>query len=130
MDVTPELMWTSASTAVIVSEVIEIAKKLKWIPIDWTTEGVNRFVGAIAAFLTGLGLQFHFDAATGQLVVTGLFFSSIAQGVIQWATQQAYYRIVVKSKSPITVINNQSPPVTASAEEILKALDSSTGGCR
>lgn len=103
---------SGAVVAVIVSELIELAKRLKWVPLDCDTESLNRKVGVVAAFLTGLGLQFQFDAASGVLVVKGLLLSSVVQGIIQWASQQAYFRFAIKPHPVVVQVQRETPPVT------------------
>jgi hypothetical protein len=89
---------TGLIVAAFTSELIEMAKNsgikiLSWIGTD--TAGVNRLVGGVIAFLTGLGIGFSYDHTTGTLVINGLVASSISHGVIQWVQQQLYYRLVI-----------------------------------
>lgn len=95
----PTEFSTAALVAVVVAELIEVVKRStfpNWLSID--TARSNRIVGGIAAFLTGLGLQFQFDSEAGALIVTGLFWNSIAHGFAQWAAQQVYYRLAINSR--------------------------------
>lgn len=88
---------TGGVAAVLVSEFIEMIKaNPKFGLINYDTGRINRVVSGLAAFLTGLGLQFQFDQVNGELVIKGLFLASITHGLAQWAIQQAYYRIALK----------------------------------
>lgn len=101
--INPGEVGSGAVVAVMVSEAIEIIKKsprFGWLTCD--SETLNRVVGGVAAFLSGLGLQFHFDAETGRLVIEGLLTSSMIHGAAQWAAQQAYYRVAMRPEPHCT----------------------------
>lgn len=98
-------LGTGAVLAVVVTEVIEWAKRSGWgwlsaINADSTT--LNRWVGGAVALLVGLGISWTYDPSTGTLIINGLLASSITHGIAQWAQQQAYYRLFVANKG-ITV---------------------------
>ncbi len=102
-------MIIAAATA----EAIELLKRsgikgLGWIGTD--TTGVNRLVGGVVAFLTGLGLSWHYDHLTGTLVINGLLASSVTHGVTQWVQQQLYYRLVIANKTPAPAPAVVPPP--------------------
>jgi hypothetical protein len=91
-------LGTGAVVAVASAEIIQIIKTsglkmFAWINVDSQT--VNRVVGGLVAFITGLGISWSYDAATGTLVVNGLLAASISHAFIQWAQMQAYYRLVI-----------------------------------
>jgi len=93
----PNEIGSGAVVAVLVAELMEMAKRSpRFLAMNINTESLNRFVGGAAAFASGLGLQFQFDAAHGQLVVNGLVASGIIHGFAQWAAQQAYYRLAIQ----------------------------------
>jgi len=100
---------SSVVVAVIVTELIEILKRAGWCPLGYDTDKLNRVVGAACAFLTGIGLQFQFDAVTGRLVIDGLLATGLLHGVAQWATQMAYYRLAVK---PLVKAEPAKPLIT------------------
>lgn len=84
-----------AVAAVLVSEFIELLKtspRFAWLTAQ--TDRANRVVGAIFAFLTGLGIHFHYEHGT--LIVSGLAAAALGHALVQWAQQQVYYRLVVK----------------------------------
>lgn len=94
----PANIGPSAVIAVVTAELIQLAKTsgwrvLAWINVDSTT--INRWIGGGAAFLVGLGISFHYDRVTGQLIVNGLLPTALSHGVIQWASQQIYYRLAI-----------------------------------
>ena len=93
----PNEIGSGAVVAVLVAELMEMAKRSpRFAAMNINTESLNRVVGGLAAFASGLGLQFHFDPAQGQLVVNGLVATGIIHGFAQWAAQQAYWRIAIK----------------------------------
>lgn len=93
-------LTSSVVLGMIVSEAIELAKRLKWCPIDYDSESLNRTVGAVAAFLSGLGLSFQFDPVAGRLVIDGLLWGAIGQGFMQWAVQMGYWRLAIRPNQP------------------------------
>lgn len=89
-----------ATVSVLVVEVFELLKQtpsFKWITTETAT--VNRYLGFVLAFLSGLGIHYQFDQTTGTLVIQGLAWASIGHAAMQWAQQQLYYRLVVKEVS-------------------------------
>lgn len=99
---------SAAIVAIVVTELFEMAKRSPWVRgITYDSERVNRVVGIVVAFLSGLGLQFQFDAATGRLIVDGLFASTLVHGVAQWAGQMAYYRLAVKRSTHVDPVQER-----------------------
>lgn len=97
---------SGAIIAAATAEGIELIKRsgikaLAWIGTD--TAGVNRLVGGVVAFLTGLGLSWHYDHVTGTLVINGLLAASVTHAVTQWVQQQLYYRLVIARGAPTPV---------------------------
>ena len=89
-------LGTGAVIAVLVSEVIEMCKRFGWCPLSYDTAKTNRAVGAVAAFITGIGINITFEPETGTLMVSGLLLSTLTHGVAQWCGQMAYYRLAIK----------------------------------
>ncbi|CAB4146976.1 hypothetical protein UFOVP509_6 [uncultured Caudovirales phage] len=105
----PNQIGSGAVVAVLVAELMEMAKRSpRFAAMNIDSESLNRFVGGLAAFASGLGLQFHFDAAQGQLVVDGLVATGLIHGFAQWSAQQAYYRLAiqkgVQSSAPVNQV--------------------------
>jgi len=48
------------------------------------TAGLNRCLAATLAALAAIGINFHYDAAAGSLLITGLTLTSIATFVVEW----------------------------------------------
>lgn len=95
MDVTT--VGDGAVAAVLVSEFIELLKtspRFKW--LNEQTDRANRVLGAVAAFLTGLGIHVQFEHGT--LIISGLAAAALGHALVQWAQQQLYYRLVVKQQ--------------------------------
>lgn len=87
-------LGTGAILAVMLVEVIEMLKsnpRFAWVTKD--TAVANRWLGAVVACASGLGIHAEFHAGT--FMVTGLVLSSIGHAAAQWAQQQVYYRLVV-----------------------------------
>lgn len=97
--------------AVLSSEAIEALKRSSWFPwLHAESDKLNRMAGAIAACSAGLGLSFHYDPTAHQLLVNGLAWSAIGRAVMQWAIQQAYYRLgVQKQKAPLPTETTGEP---------------------
>lgn len=94
-------LGTGAIVAVITAEAIEWAKTSGWKRLDWInahSQGLNRFIGGVAAFVAGLGISWTFDPDTGTLVINGLLASSISHAAIQWVQQQVYYRLLIAKR--------------------------------
>lgn len=106
---------TGGIAAVIVSEVFELVKRTSFLRfINCDTETLNRVLGGLIAFATGLGLQVHFDRETGDLLIRGLLLSSVWHGFGQWAAQQIYYRLAVAQRAVHVNVTHPVPTVDAS----------------
>jgi len=99
----PQAIAISSVIAVLVTEGMEIIKQSKHFQrINQGSETLNRYLGMAIAFLSGLGVHIHFDVQTGQLLVTGLFAAAVGHAFVQWAQQQAYYRLVIRSDKTVS----------------------------
>lgn len=116
----PTALSTGALLSVLCTEFIEVIKQSKYVTtITKDTDKANRILGAVVAFLTGLGIHLHFDSVTGQLIVSGLLTASVGHAFLQWAQQQAYYRLVVKASPPTTAITSNTS-TTVNKDNIIK----------
>ena len=89
-------LQSSAIIAIGTSELIQWAKGSPWCGfITVETQRLNRIVALVVAFLTGLGMSFHFDTNAHTLLISGLAWSSLTHGAQQWVAQQAWYRLAV-----------------------------------
>ena len=94
----PSHLETGAILAIVSTELLQWANGSAWFPwLTAETQAANRLVSSVIAFAVGLGIGVHFDPVSGTLTITGLLTSGIAHGFAQYAQQQIYYRLVVKS---------------------------------
>lgn len=95
-------LGTGAVVAVASAELIEFAKRSGLRMFNWLngdTQNLNRVVGGLVAFLTGLGISWNYDPHTGTLVINGLLAASVSHAFVQWVQQQVYYRLVIAKKA-------------------------------
>lgn len=90
------------SIAIVVSLLIEYLKRKNWFPwlSDEHTKAWKTFVGAIAAFLTTIGLTWAFEPnETGNYVFTVVLptLHQLWHFVQQWALQEFSYRVTQKN---------------------------------
>lgn len=93
----------------VVSYLYQWAKNSKRIPLfdhEWTRATQAR-VGAIIAVLSAVGIHFSItgdfldSAGPGAtLTITGLTFNSVKDVALAWASQQAWYDLVVHKRTP------------------------------
>lgn len=85
------------------SKAIEIAKRIKWLPIDATTDKLNWFVARTAALVAAIGVHASFDPQAGVLMVTGLtpfgIFTAMLEYAKQLMLQEVAYSKFIKPKS-------------------------------
>ena len=83
---------------------LQFLKKASWFPL--LTDRVDRIVkvgwSAVVAAGSALMISFSFDPTLGQLVVTGLTWSNLTNGVMAFLlsmiAQQSSYRLLIKPK--------------------------------
>ncbi|MDH5244854.1 MAG: hypothetical protein OEW98_00270 [Betaproteobacteria bacterium] len=90
-----ELIW-SAVVAWMSAKGIEIAKRLTWLPIDTTTERLNRWVARAVALVATVGIHATFDGEAGRLVIDGLTLSGLTLAVGEYAKQVMLTQIAYK----------------------------------
>ena len=92
------------STQVVVSYVAVLVqqglKKASWFPwLAARTTGMNRFVAAVFAALSTVGIQIQFDAGAGTMIISGLTIASVLTFVVDfarsWIAQKLLYRLTV-----------------------------------
>lgn len=86
-----QLITSQLASAALMVYLLQWVKRSRLIP--WVTEhtkGLNRMLNAMLAMAAAVGIHYHFDAEAGQLVISGLYGQSIAQGVWEWSKQWAF----------------------------------------
>jgi hypothetical protein len=96
---------TQASVAVLVSYALQWIKQSKWFPFITTeTQTLNRWISAVVAFASGLGIFFTWNHTAGTLTIAGLTAANLLHagtGMIQqWLFQHAAYRTLVAPPLP------------------------------
>lgn len=83
-------------------------KDKHWAPMTWDNATVNRWCALLTALLTSLGVHYTFDAASGRLVVDGLFWDQIlfalVNAALNFGTQEAVYRKWFNDKVPAVLL--------------------------
>lgn len=96
--------------ALMVSFLIQWLKRSKW--FGWITEDsasrLKTQFGFMAAVLTAAGIHFavsgsFLDDGGASLTVSGLSINALKDVLWQWASQQAWYRVVVKEPREVTI---------------------------
>lgn len=116
MENTGELTAHLTSGAVAVY-LIEWLKSKQWFPfLTADTKTLNRLISAVTAFVAAVGIGFNYDAGAGQLVITGLTWSTILIGGWEWAKQfvlqQVLYDSVVQKAGVPKTVNTGTSIVT------------------
>ena len=86
--------------------ILQLLKKASWFP--FLTERADRYIkvggSAVVAAGSALAITFAFDATLGQLIVTGLTWGNLWNGMLTFAvsmiSQQVSYRTLLKPKEP------------------------------
>lgn len=90
----PSQLGSGAIISVLAVELIQIVKQSpKFKQFNYITSDANRYLGLVLAFVSSLGINVTFH--DGTLIVTGLVWATILHAGLQWAQQQAYYRMFV-----------------------------------
>jgi hypothetical protein len=102
----PSHFGDQAIWALMVSFAIQWLKKSPW--FGWITPDSSKRLkaqfGFLAAFLTAAGIHFAvsgsiLDGGGASITVTGLSVNAFKDVAWQWASQQGWYRLVVKDTS-------------------------------
>jgi hypothetical protein len=85
-----DILSSQVTAAAVVSFLIAFLKKQSWFPwLTTETDKLNRVVAIVLSGLASVGIHASFNHAAGQLVITGLTLTSVAQGLWHWGTQFA-----------------------------------------
>lgn len=111
-----EILSTFTASAMVVS-VIQWLKNTKLVPfINQHSAGMNRTLSWLAAFFSGLGIHYHYDATAGALTITGLTAGVILHtgwdATQQYFAQWLIYRGIVKGPAADVAAVAEGVPVT------------------
>lgn len=103
--------------ALMVSLLIQYLKKAPWFTLlsDASSSRLKSAVGFAAALLTAAGIHLAvsgsvFDGGGASITVTGLSLNAFKDVAWQWASQQGWYRAVVKEPKEIALVQAPAPP--------------------
>lgn len=112
-----EFLSTITASSMVVA-VIQWLKNTKMIPfINQHSAKLNRTLSWAAAFISGAGLHYHYEASTGTLVLTGLTAAAFGHAI--WDTAQSYalqwliYKGIVKGPAADVAAVAEGVPVTS-----------------
>lgn len=75
----------------IIVWILQRLKKASWFPwLSAEKTNVLRYVAVLASGLGALGIGFHFTASTHELVISGLSFGGILEGVTSWVRSHIF----------------------------------------
>lgn len=95
----PKSLGVEVLVAVLCSEAIQMVKISSWFPwFTMETGKANRYLGLAVAFFAGLGIHVS-SSGNGTYIITGLAWASIGHALLQWAQQQAYYRLTMNKQT-------------------------------
>lgn len=98
-------LQSQITLALIVPYLLQWLKGQKWFPLlSYYSGKLNAGTAFVIASLGGLGIGFHFDYDTHQLIVSGLAWASIWAGlqhvVAQFMMQHAAYKTLIAPPQP------------------------------
>ena len=123
-----ELISSQIAIAYATSSILEWLKGRSWFPfMQDNASSINRFSSIAVAFFTAIGIHWVTDwqADNGVMIITitGLTWGSIGHGLIAWiqqfAFQQASYKMLVKSDSPVKVAEVQAKAISGTGDGTL-----------
>lgn len=107
-----QVMW-----ALIASYTVQYLKKSAWFPFltEASTARIKAQFGFLAAIVTAAGVHFAItgsmlDGSGATLTITGLSFDAFKDVAFQWASQQAWFDLVVHRRGPSS---SSAPPHAA-----------------
>jgi hypothetical protein len=115
----PSHYGDQAIWALMVSFLMQWLKKSPW--FGWITPATSARIqtqfGFLAAFLTAAGIHFAvsgsvLDGGGASITVTGLSVNAVKDIAWQWASQQAWYRMVVKEPKEVVLTTLEAKPAT------------------
>jgi hypothetical protein len=86
----------AAVVAWMTAKGMEIAKQLKWLPLNTNTEVANRWAARVAAAVSTFGIHATFDPDAGTLLITGLSLTTVGGAVLEYARQYMFQEIAYK----------------------------------
>lgn len=121
---------TTLTTSTMVVSIIQWLKNNKWVPfVDQHSSTINRVLAWLAAVISGAGIHYNYEAATGTLTLTGLTLVAVVHAfgdtVQSYAAQSLIYRGLFKERAAdVTAVAEGipakvvvSPGVKAAGEE-------------
>jgi hypothetical protein len=85
--------------------------------INHDSPGMNRTLAWLAAFISGVGIHYHYDPALGALTITGLTLSALVATALQTAKSYGFnwfiYNVTLKGKGVFPI----PPPVVENKTE-------------
>jgi formate/nitrite transporter FocA (FNT family) len=102
------------AAAVFLIQKLKQSKKFPW--LTQNSALANRAVAFAIAFLAAAGITYQWDAAQGQLIINGLMFSTVVQGLWTAAagiiTNELVYMVVqIKAQATSTGETIGAPPI-------------------
>lgn len=101
-----QIMW-----ALIASYALQYLKTARWFPMltEESTARIKSQFGFLSALLTAAGVHFAItgsilDGGGASITVTGLSLDAIKDVAFQWASQQAWFDLVVHRRRPDAVV--------------------------
>lgn len=88
-------------SALITSKILEFLKMQKWFPFlnNESSERYKQIIGALAAFIATVGIQYNFDTTTGDFHMNLYqMYHASSDFAIQWIFQQVTYDKLIKPK--------------------------------
>lgn len=84
-------------------------------PFNQQSAGLNRFVAWVAAFVSGVGIHYQYDASLGSLTITGLTAAALWHTGLDSAKSYAFnwliYNTAIKGKKDKPEVVVAAPPV-------------------
>lgn len=81
----------------IICSAIQWAKNRHWIPLDATTESLNRAVALVLSAVATLGIHVEFNSTAGDLTIHGLLLTSVLHYAGDWLQQFVMQQIIYKA---------------------------------
>lgn len=119
----PSHYGDQAIWALMVSFLIQWLKKSPW--FGWITPQTSARIqtqfGFIAALLTAAGIHFavsgsFLDGGGASVTVSGLSINAVKDVAWQWASQQGWYRLLVKEPKEVTFVAAAAVPMGSVSE--------------
>jgi len=125
----PSHYGDQAIWALMVSFLIQYLKKSPW--FGWITPQTSARIqtqfGFVAALLTAAGIHFavsgsFLDGGGASVTVSGLSINAVKDVAWQWASQQGWYRLIVKEPKEVTIAVPAALPLGSVSESTRSKL--------